>query len=225
MPDQLELVVLDVNETLSDLTPMRERFAQIGLPEEAAATWFAAVLRDGFALSTLGRAAPFAEIGAAILRSRLTAAGLPAGDDAVGSVLSAFNELSVHPDVADGLRTMSDAGLRVVTLTNGGTAVADGLLSRAGLRDLVERLLTVDDAGIWKPASAAYEYAGKTCGVPLEGAALIAVHPWDVAGAQAAGMVGAWVDRTGTPYPPYFPEPDVSGRTFGQVAEALVARA
>ena len=225
MSAELELVVLDVNETLSDLTPMRERFASIGLPEEAAATWFASVLRDGFALAAMGRAATFAEIGAATLRNQLAAAGLAAGEEQVSTVLSAFTELSVHPDVGDGLRTLRDAGLRVVTLTNGGTPVPDRLLTRAGLRDLVETLLSVDDAGIWKPAAGAYAYAAQATGVPAARSALVAVHPWDVAGAQAAGLVGAWVDRNATPYPTYFPPPDVSGGTFVEVAEALAARA
>jgi 2-haloacid dehalogenase len=224
MTERLQLVVLDVNETLSDLTPMRERFASVGLPEEAAATWFASVLRDGFALAAMGRAAPFAEIGATLLRGRLAAAGLPAGEDQVSAVLTAFRELPLHPDVGDGLRLLRDAGLRVVTLTNGGTPVPDSLLSRAGLRDLVETLLSVDDAGIWKPAAGAYAYAAQATGIPAERSALVAVHPWDVAGAQAGGLVGAWVDRTGDAYPPYFPEPDVKGRIFVEVAEALVAR-
>ena len=36
------VVVFDVNETLSDLRPMAERFAAVGAPPGLAATWFAA---------------------------------------------------------------------------------------------------------------------------------------------------------------------------------------
>ena len=39
------VLVLDVNETLSDLEPMRERFEQVGLPRHALDAWFAATLR------------------------------------------------------------------------------------------------------------------------------------------------------------------------------------
>jgi 2-haloacid dehalogenase len=49
-----EVLVLDVNETLSDLEPMRERFEQVGLPGHALDAWFAATLRDGFALTAAG---------------------------------------------------------------------------------------------------------------------------------------------------------------------------
>jgi 2-haloacid dehalogenase len=33
------VLVLDVNETLSDLEPMRERFEQVGLPRHALDAW------------------------------------------------------------------------------------------------------------------------------------------------------------------------------------------
>ena len=51
-----DLLVLDVNETLSDLRPMAQRFAEVVAPEHLAPTWFATVLRDGSALTVTGTA-------------------------------------------------------------------------------------------------------------------------------------------------------------------------
>ena len=45
------VVVFDVNETLSDMSPMARRFADVGAPEHLAKLWFATLLRDGFALT------------------------------------------------------------------------------------------------------------------------------------------------------------------------------
>src|SRR4051812_13826534 len=61
-PMATPVVVFDVNETLSDLAPLTGRFADVGAPPELAATWFAAVLREGFAMSTAGDVARFATI-------------------------------------------------------------------------------------------------------------------------------------------------------------------
>lgn len=47
------VVVFDVNETLSDMTPMAQRFTDVGAPADLATLWFATVLRDGFALTSL----------------------------------------------------------------------------------------------------------------------------------------------------------------------------
>jgi 2-haloacid dehalogenase len=61
------VVVFDVNETLSDLSGMAERFADVGAPGHLAALWFASVLRDGFALTAAGATPRFAELATGLL--------------------------------------------------------------------------------------------------------------------------------------------------------------
>ena len=43
------VIAFDVNETLSDLSPLGARFLEVGASASAAPLWFASVLRDGFA--------------------------------------------------------------------------------------------------------------------------------------------------------------------------------
>ena len=219
-----DVLLLDVNETLSDLAPMAGRFADVGAPPGLATTWFAGVLRDGFALAVAGTSAPFARIGADLLRSHL--AGVPLRrplEEAVEHVMAAFTSLDVHPDVRVGLPALAAAGVRVATLSNGSASVARELLGRAGLTDHVERLLSVEDAGIWKPARAAYAHGCEQMGVDAGGAMLAAVHPWDIDGAARAGLRTCWVDRTGAPYPSYFRQPDVVVGGFDELARRLGA--
>jgi 2-haloacid dehalogenase len=225
MSRALEVVVLDVNETLSDLEPLRERFIRAGAPGHLLETWFASTLRDGFALAAAGRARSFREVGAAVLTGLLSGHELTGPvDDAVAHVLDGVLQLDVHPDVPAGIRALADSGLRVVTLTNGSPAQAEGLLERAGVAGLVEQLLSVDDAGRWKPHRDAYAYGARACGVPIERCAMVAVHPWDLMGAATAGMTTAWVDREGTPWPDVFDAPDVTGPDLPAVARLLASR-
>jgi 2-haloacid dehalogenase len=221
-----ELVVLDVNETLSDLEPLRARFTAWGAPGHLSETWFAGTLRDGFALAVRGSAQPFADVGAAVLTgllSQVDSLSVPI-PSAVEDLLDGVKALDVHPDVPQGLQAFADAGLRVVTLTNGSLARAETLLERAGVCELVERRLSVDDAGCWKPHPDAYRYAAQQCVVPLERCAMVAVHPWDLQGAAAVGMTCGWIDRRRTPWPAVFPAPDVTGATLRVLAEGLAAR-
>ncbi len=222
MTTPVTTVVFDVNETLSDLSAMRERFTDVGAPPELAATWFACVLRDGFALSTCGQSAPFADIGRSVLRSSLPTASLdrPVGA-AIDHIMEGFLSLDVHPDVPAGVQGLSEAALRLVTLSNGSSGVADALLAQARLRNRFEALLTVEDADLWKPATSAYEYAARQCGEELAHMMLVAVHPWDLHGARAAGMQTVWINRTGTAYPEHFTRPDVEVKGLDELAEAL----
>jgi len=216
------VVLFDVNETLSDMAPMATRFQDVGAPPALAATWFASLLRDGFALTAAGASAPFAVIGAEVLRTLLPAYQLNRSlDEAVEHVLSGFGALPVHPDVPEGLRALVTGGQRLVTLSNGAAAVAEGLLERAGLTRYVERLLSVEDAGAWKPAAAAYRYAAAQCGVEARELVLVAVHPWDVDGAGRAGLRSAWLNRSGTSYPGHFQRPDLEVQSLVDLAEAL----
>lgn len=216
------LLLFDVNETLSDMSPMGHRFADVGAPAGLATDWFAGLLRDGFALTAVNASAPFARIAAEALRVSLH--GLPLDrdtEDAVEHIMEGFGTLSVHADVPDGIRAMDALDIRLVTLSNGSASVAEGLLDRASLRDHFEALLSVEDAGAWKPSPVAYAYAVERCDIDPMDAILVAVHPWDVDGAARAGLGTAWVNRSGGPYPSYFRAPDLTARSMTDLAQQL----
>lgn len=216
------VIVFDVNETLSDMSPMAQRFEDIGAPPHLAKLWFATLLRDGFALTAAGASRPFAELGTAALRTVLHGVDLDRDTDAaVDHVMSGFPELGVHPDVPDGVRALRASGRRLVTLTNGATSVSEALLTGAGIRDRFEALLSVEDAGAWKPAGAAYEYAARMCGTGPGDMLLVAVHPWDIDGAARAGLATAWIDRTGGPYPSTFTPPSLRATGLTDLAGQL----
>ena len=220
---RVRVVALDVNETLSDLTPLGERIASLGAPAWLLDVWFASVLRDGFALSLHADFDTFGALGRDVLAGLLAQHGVDDPDAGAEHVLAGFGEFDLHPDVPDGLRALHGHGIRVVTLTNGNAALTDRLLERAGLLDLVEHRLSVDAVRRWKPAAAPYLHAASVCGVEPARVALVAVHPWDVDGAMRAGLVGAFLARGGLRYPASFLPADVSAATLPELADALEA--
>jgi len=216
------VIVFDVNETLSDMSPMAQRFEEVGAPGHLAKLWFATLLRDGFALTAAGDKQAFAGVGAEALRGLFTGMELNRDvEPAVQHVMSGFTGLGLHPDVKDGVRALQSAGYRLATLTNGSTEVAETLLTDAGIRDSFDRLLSVEDAPAWKPGKAAYDYAASACGVTPGQMLLVAVHPWDIHGASSAGLATAWINRTGAPYPDYFQAPDHTVSALPELVPAL----
>lgn len=216
------VVIFDVNQTLSDLTPLGDSFARVGLDPVEVEAWFASVLRDGFALTSVGVNPRFAEVAAEALRVRLAAAhGTAAENGAVDEVMGSFGSLGVHDDVVEGITALRESGARLVTLSNGSTQVAQGLFERSGVTDAFERLLSVEDAAAWKPHPASYAYAIEQCGVSASEAMLVAVHPWDIDGAARAGLRTGWLNRDGARYPHYFTAPDVEAADLVQLAQRL----
>lgn len=218
------VALLDVNETLSDLTPLAGRFEDVGAPGDLLPTWFAATLRDGIALAASGEYADFPDVARGALRALLARVrGLDRPlEEAAEHVLTGIGTLPVHRDVEPGLRRLREAGLRVATLTNSSAAATETLLERAGVADLVERYLDVSEAARWKPAPEPYEYACRTLGLAPDAAVLIAVHPWDIYGARRAGLRGAWLDRHGDPYPSVFLAPDVKAPDLPTLVDRIV---
>jgi 2-haloacid dehalogenase len=222
VPTQPSVVVFDVNETLSDMSPMADRFTETGAPASLAKLWFATLLRDGFALTAAGDNVAFAYIGAEALRGLLAGLDLNMETDAaVDHVMQGMAGLGLHPDVPEGVSALKAAGYRLVTLTNGSTRVAEKLFNAAGIRDSFDRLLSVEDAPAWKPARAAYDHAATACGTDPEHLLLVAVHPWDIHGAARAGLGTAWINRSGATYPAYFTKPDYTVASLPDLAAAL----
>jgi 2-haloacid dehalogenase len=208
MPLPALAVALDVNETLFSMDRMAAR-----LPPGALPTWFARVLRDGFALTVTGDAPRFRDLA---LTHLAPFTGDPEG------VLAEFGRLDPHPDVRPALEALRDAGVPAVTLTNGSSDPVRAMFAGAGLQDLVQGYLSVDDVGVWKPRPEPYHHAADHLGVPRDRLALIAVHGWDVHGAKRAGLLAGWCSRLEGALLPQYERPDVTGDTLVEVVDGLL---
>lgn len=215
------VLLLDVNETLTDMSGLDSRFTDVlpvgDDPGLVRQLWFARLLRDGFAMTAAGIEPAFAELARVQLGQVLTARG--AEDPLAGTdhVLGGLAALDLHADVPDALRRAAASGYRLVPFTNGSPDVAVGAFERGDVLDLFEARLSVVEAGVWKPAAEAYRWAAGQLGVPVQRCTLVAIHPWDLMGAAAAGLRTAWVSR-GTTWPDYLDRPDVeAGDLLGVV--------
>jgi len=214
-----DVVVLDVNETLTDTTPLADAFARVGASGSIASRWFSTVLQLGFGMSMAGTPHRFVDIGVAVLPRLLHGESLTMPlDEAVDAVYGRFDELGLHPDVPEGLRALVASGVRVATLSNGSVSYTRHMLDKYDVADTVEQVLSVEDAPAWKPDPRAYEYALSRLGVPAARTVMVAVHPWDLHGAHQVGMRTAYLDRSGAPYPPLGSQPDVAADSLTELA-------
>ena len=214
----LGAVLLDVNGTLTDPSAIGAAWARPNLGERvlehAISTAMVAALLQDAGLTFRDH------LGAAI---DVVAAG--AGLDPRGSALALdrAGSLPARPGAADALATLRDAGLWIVALTNSGADGGRRTLEGCGLLAFVERVLGVDAVSTFKPHPDVYAYALSELEEDPDRVALIATHPWDLAGAAHGGMRTAWVRHGPRAWPSVFPSPDVQADTLPELAQAILA--
>ena len=168
------VVAFNVIETLFSLASLRPRLEAVGVPAHRLETWFGSLLRDAFALAATGVYQPFQDVAAATLAPLLHGAG--ADPCHVDHVLAGFAELDAQPDAEPAMRAFEEAGVRMVALTNGTASATERLLQRAGLRERVDRIVTVAEVGHRKPRREVYLHCAAAAGVEPHALALVAAH-------------------------------------------------
>src|SRR4051812_38389388 len=223
MAHKPKAVAFDVLQTLFGLDALKPRLQSIGLPPSMLEPWFARILRDGFALAASNVFRPFAEIAPAALLGLAQDTGHHVTPAQVKTVMPGFGELLPHDDVAPAFAALRAAGVVVAVFSNGSEAVMRQQLASAKLTNLVQQVISVDDAGAWKPRAQAYQHAVKVLGQAPADVALVAAHSWDCHGAARAGLTAAWVRRQETHFNPVMDAPAVAGDNLMQVVDGLLS--
>lgn len=217
-----QVVAFDIIGTTFSLEPVRQKLVGLGLPEKALELWFAIGLRDAFALAASNDFKPFPSVLGDALEGVLALHGESGTDVEKQAVLATMKELPPHPHAKEAFEILTEAGIRILALSNGAAASTQALLQGAGLEGYVERVLSVDDVKLSKPRPEVYLHAARAAGVAPGELALVATHAWDIQGAKAAGLMAGFVAR-GQRFPAVMRQPDVIGETLGDVARALVS--
>ncbi|MCI0635445.1 MAG: haloacid dehalogenase type II, partial [Actinobacteria bacterium] len=216
------VLVFDVNETLLDVRSLAPMFGELFGTPESLTEWFLRLLHASLVETVSGGDADFATLARSALATTAERRHVALGDAQADEVISRFRELPVYPEVPAALRDVREAGFVIVTLTNSPSGFVRDQLAAAGIVELFEAILSVDEVGAFKPAPEPYRMAAARLGVPIERIRMVAAHDWDVAGALRAGALAAFVARPGMPFSTVLPRPDVVGRDLREVAARIM---
>jgi 2-haloacid dehalogenase len=214
------VIIFDVVGTIFSLNRVRQNFEENKLSGELVDLWFARLLQTSVAATLTGQFIPFREAAEANLKQVLAAADKP--EQLAGRLLEALQELQPWPDAEDCLRKLRAQDHLLCALTNSGAEATNALLRKAGLQDVFQMVVSVEEVRKWKPHPAPYQLALERCGSQPARSCLVAAHGWDVLGAAAVGMQTVWVSRLEKRWP--FPG-DPPGRvaaSLAQVPEAIM---
>jgi 2-haloacid dehalogenase len=133
-------------------------------------------------------------------------------------LMDAYLQLKAWPDVLPALKTLKEAGIRLVFLSNFTPKMLDAAITSAGLEGLFEHVLSTDQVNTYKPDPRAYQLAIGALRLPLEEILFVPFAGWDAAGAKWFGYRTFWVNRLHLPQEELGVTPDATG---GNLADLL----
>ena len=136
---------------------------------------------------------------------RVTADGLDYALDAHGvddaglrdDLLHAYLSLDCYPEVRGVLDTLKNADLTTAILSNGSPMMLEAAVESAGIGDLLDAVISVDELGMYKPSAEVYQLAMDELEVGRGQVSFQSSNAWDAAAGATFGFRVAWCNRFG----------------------------
>jgi 2-haloacid dehalogenase len=185
--------LFDVHSAVGRLRP------RIGASaDELSQLWRTKQLEYSWLRALMGRHADFWQVTGDALDFALDRLGIEP-EPVRAPLMEAYLQLSAYPEVPDVLARLSAAGLKLAILSNGEPKMLDAAVGNAGLGDLLDAVLSVEEVGVFKPDPRVYQLAVDRLAVRADQISFQSSNAWDVNGAGCFGLRPVWINRFGAP--------------------------
>jgi len=204
MPDPeipgIRACVFDAYGTLFDVHSAAARCRDDlgGKADAMSDVWRQKQLQYTWLRSLMGTHADFWQVTGDALDFALAAVGLD--DPAMRErLMELYLQLDAYPEVPAMLRRLKDGGFITAILSNGAPAMLDAAVRSARLGDTLDRVLSVEDVGIFKPDPRVYQLAADRLGIEPDEICFQSSNAWDAYAASHFGFRVVWVNRFNQP--------------------------
>lgn len=213
------LLLFDVHDTILDPSPLLRRVAEaVGEP---ASEWLTHTLHASLVANEIGWYRPFHDIASESLLALASDRGVEMDPEVAEEVVAAAYDQPLHRGAYNALERLFDSGLGLVTLANDDSARANTQVENAGLHVFLQRVFSVEEVGLFKPAAETYLHVASQMGVEVGDVMMVSAREWDCAGAMACGGRAAWVRRRGDVWNPPGRGPELVVADMTALADAL----
>ena len=197
-PRGLEAFVFDAYGTLFDVLSVTQLCDTLfrGRGAALAQLWRLKQLQYSVWRSLMNRHRDFWQITGDALVHACQSLDLTLTAEARTRLLEAYLTLTAFPDVRPGLEALRALGLRLAVLSNGEPRMLEAAVRSAGIRPLLDHVISVEEVQIFKPSPRVYELAPARLGVSPNALGFVSSNSWDVAGAASAGLRTFWIQRS-----------------------------
>ncbi|SFB74624.1 2-haloacid dehalogenase [Flexibacter flexilis DSM 6793] len=219
-----KVIFFDVNETLLDLEPLKRSVVKtLGGQKELGSLWFTTMLKYSLVATVAGQYFDFGKIGAATLIMVAQNNGIVLTEEDAKNAVKPILSLQPHVEVKEALELLKQHKYTLISFTNSSNKAVAQQLKNAGIIQLFDGSISVEDYGKYKPDTEVYHWAARKMQVQNSDCMLVAAHGWDIAGALWAGWQGAFIARAGQQLFPLAPTPQINQKDLLKVAKEIVA--
>jgi len=218
----IKACVFDAYGTLFDFNSAvgrhRERLGNVA--DQVSALWRTKQLEYTWLRSLMGKHAEFWQVTQDALDYALDAFAVT-DRNLRNDIINTYLELDCYPDVKGTLKKLKTGGLQLVILSNGTPAMLDAAVKSSGLVDLIDRILSVEEVGIYKPDQRVYRLATDRLNLQAKQIVFLSANAWDAVGAANAGLRVAWINRFGQRRERLPSQPDVEIKSLAELPSLL----
>ncbi len=199
MSKRIKALVFDAYGTLFDVHSVVSACNE-SFPGQGAAlsqAWRAKQLEYTWLRSLMGRYEDFWRVTESALQFACKSLGLECPPARRARLMEAYLHLDPFPEVRQALSNLSDYSLAI--LSNGSPRMLRAAVESAGFKGVFSRVISVDEAKIYKPSPRVYRLAPEKLHVAKTAIGFVSSNGWDVIGAKSFGFWTCWVNRSRAP--------------------------
>lgn len=192
----IQACVFDAYGTLFDFAAAADRCRdRLGeKAEQLTALWRTKQLEYSWLVSLRGDYVDFWHITGQSLDYAMAALAIE--DPALrGRLMECYFVLDAYADARQTLAQIRASKLKCAILSNGSPSMLTAAVSNAALAPLLDEVISVDAAGIYKPHPSVYRLAVDRLQVPAGNICFVSANGWDVSGAAYFGFRVVWLNR------------------------------
>ena len=115
-------------------------------------------------------------------------------------LLNLYKVLSPYPEVEEVLKSLKKKNLKLCILSNGTPELLNELVSSNNLKNLFDKIFSIEEVKVYKPDARVYELPIKKFNIQPKEITFLSANTWDVSGGGNYGYNSIWVNRNNSQF-------------------------
>lgn len=196
----IKALVFDAYGTLFDVYSVASLGEQLfpGRGKDFSQLWRLKQIDYTWLRSLMGKHVDFWKVTQDALDFTCKQLNLECGQSQRDQLMQAYNHLTAFPDVRPALEGLAPVPLAI--LSNGSPTMLQAGARSSGIDSLLKYIISVEDAGIFKPSPKVYQLAiDKFKLKDRRNIGFVSSNCWDAIGAKSFGFTVFWINRGNAP--------------------------